>query len=1418
MSFTIATGKEGSNPKAPVFFCTIIAPDGSGDTTYLTTKSYYSAQSITYNGNTYLARIIKNELQAIQAISPQGYDILPGFTLTLADGDKFLWTNHVVPHGWRGSAITLTVILWDVVANAYSTDSYQWTFIGGNPQYDDANGTLSVDVTTSTNFTRLKVPSIPLQYRCPWDFPGTLLQRISGLTNQTSIFYQDGYSADIPGGIGNLVAKTTFTGSGITRTSTTATVASTTGFPAVPFQASAGGVEEFLVTNISGLTITIARAQHGSVATAFGAGSTFYVPFTTCDLTRSSPTDPSVGCMARLGKASPPYLISPAAPDGDLTHDIAGNYTARFGGVTWLAGTEFSGRQYVTGQKVYGFNQPNTALPGTYYNWVYGTQWVTAQVLAPAGDPNSLRSEAVVCVAAFGPASILQLLVNGVSIPQGAPQGSSYPGEDPLFTWRYINQGGRSGALNSDAIYNNAGDPHGSVCCIEVIVPAELATPGSIPTVQALVTCGPILNVYSIASVSGGVVTFTGPNYGCAGNPPFQVLIVGNSNSALNGLWALSTWSGGAFGTITLTGTTASGTGGAVFFYGPPDLYDTGGDLASNPTGNYENVAGPACNLAFALLDLMTWGNIELSQIDPVSWYEAAQICATQLSYVAYNGTSQMHAQFKASFAIPSSARQSLAQVMTALRNAGNMMVAPNSQSGLIQCFIKQTLADQQSTPVSGSNYSTAVSSVTAAGSFANGYYAYLFNETNIEFGTFKITSPRIEAIPNTVAFAFQDEYNGYVQDTLTEIDPQSYTYSGNQEVAVPIPINGAPNFDQATRVANVQLAEALYGNPRNDAGGTWFFEFTVNQRVLSLASRLGYICGLVWQPLGIGVSAPQAIRMLSLTPDTDGEHWKIKAMWHEDEWYTYTYGQNPTPFQMNPLLTPPQRPPYPWRPGVPTWGSGDALFPNQNSFQFGVDVDLFPALINIAGVLPVNIQPSTVPPRVPLQASSANTGGTIPPGSYQIIFSTNGTAGPVSNPITVVVPAGTNTNTITVQGIQWQGGAAPSIQPYIGNSSMSMRACASSSYTGSSPDGSGNPTIYKFAAITPDGLGLPDVNCAEFLVEETRLAHGGSFGDSITTVTGSGLVLHFPEVTWTVNQWQNCVLSLYYRPGAPNQPALNLVVSSSGVNSLTMAATGFQAGDVVVMRYNASSITSDTIGCVNAINWYEPSGMTVNGEIGNLVFVIAGTGARQAPKAVISNTSTVLTINGTWDITPDSTSIFIVLAPTIAYSYTTTPFRNASTAGTVTAVAATPAITTWEQTLLVSVSTADANGNTGPWQYQAMREIYVPPQSTTAAPGYYVITGAGPITPDFNNGAVQEYTLTADTAVNPIANAPSGSGQEFVLILIQNSIGDFSMIWDASYLGVGQPSITPNSQTTFVFKQTGTSGQWIQTSIYANG
>jgi len=728
MPFTILTGKELAIAPRPLLLCRLVALDG--DTVYLSTAANSGATSITYGGNAYVCKVQEQAIEAIVAMSAQGYDIPGAFALTLGDGDLALWNDHALAHGWKGATLTVTLVLWDAIANAFSTDSMVFEFVVESADIQ-ANGVLRVPAVSRNSMTRMKVPNVLRQRRCGWLFPATSAQRLAGLNDPTSPYYPCGYSKGLSGGVGN-----------------------------------------------------------------FETGST---PYTTCDYTRE-------GCTSR----------------GMFDTDSSANVTRRFGGDTWIAPETYSGRKYTSGQKAFGYNNPNP--PGsTYYPLVYGTQWVDAVSLAPAKEPNSVRAEAVVCMAVHGTANVLKVVINGHEVPQNSG--------DVLFTWRYITQGGRTGAINPGAIFDGEGDPHGSMCVIEWVVPEELAGGGN-PSVRCLVSGPPSLVMYAIDTAdhsgTGGRVKITFPhaNTLCAGNSPFTVLVAGSSAIA-DGSYGLYDWDGTS---VTLATTSGSGT-------------DTGGYVAFY-VANY--------NPVWHLLDLLTVGPWTLADLDYVSFHEAAAYCDASVSYEDLAGNTASHARFRSSFALENGARQTLAQAVLGLRMNAGIMLRRDPTTGKLGCAIERTLAEQQPAPVSGSNYDTAVSSLLADGTTEDGYLAYRFDGSNIDAGTLRVSGRPINDSPTTIQISFQDEDNGHQVDSLSLIDPEAFAASGQQNIASGVPVLGIPNFDQAVRRGNVEHAKAHYGNTRADAGGTDYIEFTASMRAAHLAGQVGAICGIDYEQLGL--------------------------------------------------------------------------------------------------------------------------------------------------------------------------------------------------------------------------------------------------------------------------------------------------------------------------------------------------------------------------------------------------------------------------------------------------------------------------------------------------------------------------------------------------------------------------------------
>ena len=1397
--YTIEEGKETGlvqlnvTPK-PLILCSLAAinpatllVDSGSDVTYLTTTPALGGKTQTYNGNVYEARLQGNPIEQIQAQSPQGYDIPGSISLVIADGDFTIWTTHANAFGWRGGTLTVTFVLWDAPTGAYSTNAYVWTFILDKPNVDFGAGIIKVTGQARQSMTRLTVPNFARQNRCGNIFPGATgatravaaaaaaVARLDGLTNPTSLSFGCGYSPDLIsiGGVGNV------------------------GTP------NLDNPDGSFLTDASG----------------------YYLM---CDYSRSCGSGRATrtqGCMARLGNyaATTTYGSGgkPCGQDGDIANDTGNRATGHFTGDTWVAPQGWSGNQYVNpgAGTQYGFNAPNSPIGNGFYSQGYGTQWVDATVLEPFSGANDLIAECIVCVAPNGPATVLKVLVNGVEVPFN---------NDPLqsFTWVCLpvgstSSGGRKGIVTQLAVINGQGDPHGSMCWIIVTIPSELAGSGTIPAVRVLVQfpqclhAMPIATAVSTGAANGTTITLPAgiANADIAGNPPYTINIRGNSLIP-NGSYGLYNWTTGPPGTVTLIGTIAAGSGaGGSIFYIPDNDRDVGFTEAS--TG------AVAANPVWALMDLLAcWGPFTVLDIDAASWYAAAQICAVQIGYTDINNNAATHARFRCSLALVTGQRQTLAKAVLAIRNCAGLILARNPANGLLQCFIEQTLADQQGAPIPGSNYSTAVASMPATSITlipsltTPGYLAYLFDggsatvPASIEKSTFKLGGRTLSDTPNTISFPFQDGANQFVQDTITTIDPDGYATSGNQEIAASFAVLGIDNFDQGTRVSNVELAKALYGNSRFDARGTELPSFKTTVKAAHLASRVGFICGINYAQASLEMVLA---RLLSATPNTDGEHWDLAFRWHFDQWHTDLYGQDPAPYQKNPLSAAPNRPPWPLKPGYSAWPTNDALYPGLET----IGLYTTNGQITVASVPVVNVPSAlTSAPRVPLQAT-VGSGGAIAAGTWLVSFVGIDAAGAKSQPsanVKAVVASGGST--ITVSNIVWDSNAV-NYEVYFGPHSLNMWLVDPAPSFAHNPVAS-SITIGAEIIWPTDGPGRPDVVDTNVMLLVTPIRHGGIWGDGASAVATH--TLSFPSSP-TVNQWAGRILSAYgsatpipiggvgpqtFAGLCYAQPAsYNVTANDTSGNMTVTQSTSGNPGDAYVMRAVANIASATTIGDTAFVNQFAPGGLVVNAEYGKVVWIMAGTGAGQK-RNIASNTATTCTITQAWTTIPDSTSVFSILESAPSLSIPCAAFTNngiAPSGAAILGVMQVPFSSAGSQSFLVQVVTQDAKGNISPVRFAPWQEVFVPALTSSAfapASSYLVPVVAGTATPD----ASQAVNLLILTAANCLTDAngnkyvnvappinysttPSGVETPWQFITQEDPVGGtggYSTIFDPSY------------------------------------
>ncbi|HEY4338693.1 MAG TPA: hypothetical protein VGM97_01990, partial [Steroidobacteraceae bacterium] len=190
----------------------------------------------------------------------------------------------------------------------------------------------------------------------------------------------------------------------------------------------------------------------------------------------------------------------------------------------------------------------------------------------------------------------------------------------------------------------------------------------------------------------------------------------------------------------------------------------------------------------------------------------------------------------------------------------------------------------------------------------------------------------------------------------------------------------------------------------------------------------------------------------------------------------------------------------------------------------------------------------------------------------------------------------------------------------------------------------------------------------------------------------------------------------------------LHMSVSSNdgaGVITVPNTLTGIGSvsppvavGDVFTMRAYANIASSNTIGDSMFVNPLGPSGLAVDAEKGSIVWIIAGKGKGQKA-SIIGNTSTTLTIDGTWSTTPDPTSVFVVLEGTPAMQPAdTAPFQNSAVGSAgITAmkvVARVTVPTAGAGTYLVQVASEDANGRISVLAYAPWQEVFLVPSGVS--------------------------------------------------------------------------------------------------------
>src|SRR5689334_6148181 len=173
-----------------------------------------------FNGQRYSARVLKHNLFDLQLSADDAMDGISQLSLTLANADSALSELNAAI-GLKGAKLTVYFAFADLQSLTITTEStVLFRGLAGDPD-EIAEDTLKLSFKNRLSLQRIPVPEVRVQRSCPWNFPSTAEQRSEakngGTPGRYSRFYRCGYSADVPGGVGNLDGGAAFTSCDLSR-------------------------------------------------------------------------------------------------------------------------------------------------------------------------------------------------------------------------------------------------------------------------------------------------------------------------------------------------------------------------------------------------------------------------------------------------------------------------------------------------------------------------------------------------------------------------------------------------------------------------------------------------------------------------------------------------------------------------------------------------------------------------------------------------------------------------------------------------------------------------------------------------------------------------------------------------------------------------------------------------------------------------------------------------------------------------------------------------------------------------------------------------------------------------------------------------------------------------------------------------
>ena len=468
--------------------------------------------------------------------------------------------------------------------------------------------------------------------------------------------------------------------------------------------------------------------------------------------------------------------------------------------------------------------------------------------------------------------------------------------------------------------------------------------------------------------------------------------------------------------------------------------FDSGGNHTNDVFTN---------NSAWVLLDILRRSGWALSDLDLGSFSAAAQRCDALVHTTDLNGNDTLIPRYQCNLLLTK--RRSASDIVRGIRNGAALYFAFNTV-GQLQLNAEDTLALQQPSKPIFSNSTTTLNSGWPAYEFGDNALSGIVRRSNGQ-SSLRMSTRALADSPNQYTVEFQDEFNAYQQDSLSLVDINDSMLS-NQDITISLAALGLPNFDQATRAAALQLYKSVHGNT--------YVEFETSVKGVGL--KPGDIITLTYSKEGFN---RQAFRITKIAPGLNFLTAVITAQIHDDGWFTAVNSAGVGPRRQASFEV-----------GLPRPLVGSILDSN-GAAEFGItETSTTSSDGNIATYLSVAFsvpaQPATSSTGIPLMGLNPQvnpTGGTLPGGQafyYGVsAIDASGAESGLSFTVMASVPAGTNTNSVTLVALSFSS-TATAFHVYRGtNPSQLLRIASSVAISGQFTDNGATPLL----------IGPPDYN-----------------------------------------------------------------------------------------------------------------------------------------------------------------------------------------------------------------------------------------------------------------------------------------------------------------------------------------------------